>query len=403
MTGPGVNVFTTLDGGDGAFALYGVVFQAGGHVHDAGRPQRRRHPANDSSRRRALPRPRPSSLPRALEAEHVHQDRRDADATSPRARCAARSPGSVTTTGKLALTLKGKPVSTLKTGRYRITVLDETSRTAFKLQRLGKAATTVTTKGYVGRRTVTVALERGQWMFYSSAAQEELLRRHRLTPARARIARMSEAIDVVVIGGGQAGLATSYELTQAGVEHVVLERGRVGQTWRGRWDSFCLVTPNWTVQLPGHGYDGDDPDGYMPRDEIVGVPRALRGRLPGAGPRGRRGDARSSRRPTAASCSRPRAARSARGRSSSRPAPTSGRTGRRAAASLPGRPAPDRRRRLPQRELAAGRRRCSSSAAARPAARSPRSSSTAAARSSSRAAARRGRRGGSATTTCSGG
>jgi putative flavoprotein involved in K+ transport len=75
--------------------------------------------------------------------------------------------------------------------------------------------------------------------------------------------------DVVVIGAGQAGLATSFELTRAGVEHVVLERGSVGETWRGRWDSFCLVTPNWTVQLPGGAYDGGDPDGYMPRDEIV--------------------------------------------------------------------------------------------------------------------------------------
>ena len=74
----------------------------------------------------------------------------------------------------------------------------------------------------------------------------------------------------IVIGGGQAGLAVSRELTQAGVEHVVLERGRIGQTWRGRWDSFCLVTPNWSVQLPGHPYDGDDPDGYMARDEVVG-------------------------------------------------------------------------------------------------------------------------------------
>ena len=75
--------------------------------------------------------------------------------------------------------------------------------------------------------------------------------------------------EVVVVGAGQAGLASSYELTRAGVEHVVLERGRVGETWRGRWDSFCLVTPNWSVQLPGHAYDGDDPDGFMLRDEIV--------------------------------------------------------------------------------------------------------------------------------------
>jgi putative flavoprotein involved in K+ transport len=49
----------------------------------------------------------------------------------------------------------------------------------------------------------------------------------------------------------------------------VLERGRIGQTWHDRWDRFCLVTPNWTVQLPGGHYDGDDPDGFMSRDEIV--------------------------------------------------------------------------------------------------------------------------------------
>ncbi|HSM43419.1 MAG TPA: NAD(P)-binding domain-containing protein, partial [Acidimicrobiia bacterium] len=78
-----------------------------------------------------------------------------------------------------------------------------------------------------------------------------------------------EQIDVVVVGGGQAGLATSHQLSTRGVEHVVVERDRIGENWRGRWDSFCLVTPNWTVQLPGHPYAGDDPDGFMPRDEIV--------------------------------------------------------------------------------------------------------------------------------------
>ena len=75
--------------------------------------------------------------------------------------------------------------------------------------------------------------------------------------------------DVVVIGAGQAGLAVSHELSAAEVGHVVLERGRVAETWRGRWESFCLVTPNWTVRLPGGGYDGDDPDGFMGRDAIV--------------------------------------------------------------------------------------------------------------------------------------
>jgi putative flavoprotein involved in K+ transport len=80
---------------------------------------------------------------------------------------------------------------------------------------------------------------------------------------------VTDPIDVVVVGAGQAGLAVSRELTEEGVEHVVLERDRIGESWRGRWDSFCLVTPNWFVQLPGHHYDGNDPDGYMPRDEIV--------------------------------------------------------------------------------------------------------------------------------------
>lgn len=81
---------------------------------------------------------------------------------------------------------------------------------------------------------------------------------------------MVERIDVAVIGGGQAGLSTSHELAARGVEHVVLERGRIGETWRGRWETFCLVTPNWSIRLPGHPYDGDDPDGFLPRDDIVG-------------------------------------------------------------------------------------------------------------------------------------
>ena len=78
-----------------------------------------------------------------------------------------------------------------------------------------------------------------------------------------------EHLEVAVIGAGQAGLAVSHELTLADIEHVVLERGRIGETWRRRWDSFCLVTPNWSVQLPAFPYDGDDPDGFMLRDDIV--------------------------------------------------------------------------------------------------------------------------------------
>jgi putative flavoprotein involved in K+ transport len=76
---------------------------------------------------------------------------------------------------------------------------------------------------------------------------------------------------VVVVGGGQAGLSMSYCLTQRSVEHIVLERDRIGHEWRDRrWDSFCLVTPNWQCQLPGFPYPGDDPDGFMLREGIAG-------------------------------------------------------------------------------------------------------------------------------------
>jgi putative flavoprotein involved in K+ transport len=75
---------------------------------------------------------------------------------------------------------------------------------------------------------------------------------------------------VVVIGGGQAGLSTSYWLTRNGIDHLVLERDTVGYDWRERrWDSFCLVTPNWQCQLPGYPYRGPQPGGFMARDEIV--------------------------------------------------------------------------------------------------------------------------------------
>jgi putative flavoprotein involved in K+ transport len=81
---------------------------------------------------------------------------------------------------------------------------------------------------------------------------------------------MTERVDVAIIGAGSAGLATSWYLTQAGVDHVVLDSGRVAETWRTRrWDSFCLVTPNWTVKLPGAKYDGPDPDGFMPLAHLI--------------------------------------------------------------------------------------------------------------------------------------
>src|SRR5271156_2088660 len=75
---------------------------------------------------------------------------------------------------------------------------------------------------------------------------------------------------VAVIGGGQAGLSISWYLTQSGIDHVVFEKERAGHAWRAeRWDTFCLVTPNWQCQLPGFPYRGPDPHGFMLRHEIV--------------------------------------------------------------------------------------------------------------------------------------
>lgn len=83
-------------------------------------------------------------------------------------------------------------------------------------------------------------------------------------------ATLADHYPVVVIGGGQAGLSTSHYLKQQGIAHVVLEKRRVGHSWRSeRWDTFCLVTPNWQCRLPDFPYAGPDPRGFMLRDEIV--------------------------------------------------------------------------------------------------------------------------------------
>jgi len=79
-----------------------------------------------------------------------------------------------------------------------------------------------------------------------------------------------ERFDTVVVGAGQAGLATSYLLTQLARPHLVLDRGRVGERWRSeRWDGFVLNTPNWAQRLPGFEYAGDDPEAFAPRDEVI--------------------------------------------------------------------------------------------------------------------------------------
>jgi putative flavoprotein involved in K+ transport len=80
-----------------------------------------------------------------------------------------------------------------------------------------------------------------------------------------------ERASAVVIGAGHAGLAASHFLSERSIDHVVLERGEVANSWRReRWDSLRLLTPNWQSRLPGHRYEGQDPDGYMTAAEVTG-------------------------------------------------------------------------------------------------------------------------------------
>jgi putative flavoprotein involved in K+ transport len=83
---------------------------------------------------------------------------------------------------------------------------------------------------------------------------------------------MREHHDIVVIGGGQAGLAMSAVLQEHGREHVVLERRRIGERWRSeRWESLRFQFPNWALELPGYSYSGDNPDGFAHWREVLRV------------------------------------------------------------------------------------------------------------------------------------
>ena len=80
-----------------------------------------------------------------------------------------------------------------------------------------------------------------------------------------------ERVSTVIIGAGHAGLAISRLLSERSIDHAVLERGEVANSWRcERWESLRLLTPNWQTRLPGCRYDGPDPDGYMTMAEVVG-------------------------------------------------------------------------------------------------------------------------------------
>ncbi|MEJ2132372.1 MAG: NAD(P)-binding domain-containing protein, partial [Gammaproteobacteria bacterium] len=81
---------------------------------------------------------------------------------------------------------------------------------------------------------------------------------------------MANVTTTVVIGAGHSGLAMSHRLAERSIDHVVLERGEVANSWRTqRWDSLRLLTPNWQTRLPGKDYAGNDPDGFMTMPELI--------------------------------------------------------------------------------------------------------------------------------------
>jgi putative flavoprotein involved in K+ transport len=97
------------------------------------------------------------------------------------------------------------------------------------------------------------------------------LAHHRAAAPRAENEDEMRKIDTVVIGAGHAGLATSRCLTDAGRDHVVLDRARLAESWRSSpWDSLRLLTPNWMTRLPGWRYQGPDSEGFMTAGELTG-------------------------------------------------------------------------------------------------------------------------------------
>ena len=81
---------------------------------------------------------------------------------------------------------------------------------------------------------------------------------------------MNGHVETVIVGGGQAGLALSYYLNKLGREHVIFERGRVAERWRcERWDSLMFQFPNWSITLPGYGYQTNDPEGFAPKNDVI--------------------------------------------------------------------------------------------------------------------------------------
>ena len=81
---------------------------------------------------------------------------------------------------------------------------------------------------------------------------------------------MENHYQVIIVGGGQAGLSVAHGLQEKGIQYIIFEKSEIASSWKNkRWDKFCLVTPNFQCRLPGYSYAGNDPEGFMQKDEIV--------------------------------------------------------------------------------------------------------------------------------------
>ena len=213
--------------------------------------------------------------------------------------------------------------------------------------------------------------------------------------------------DTVVIGAGHNGLAMSRLLTLGGRDHVVIERREtLGGGWQDRWDAFRLVSPTWSLSLPGQPFDGADPRSFKPRDEVVAEVRRYAETVKApvvTGTEVTRVAAHADATPPIGSSSRRPPARSSPGTSSSRSARSTRRTSPRSSAALPARVDAAPLARVPPRVGPAAGRRSSSSAAARPASSSRRSWRTPAAGSTCRSGRPSACRGGTAAATSSSG
>jgi hypothetical protein len=173
LTGPGVSLHTTLEDGDAAFDQLQATFQTGTYVaQEDRRPTVARIAFSVSSGAPSTGAGTTTGGSSGGGTSGGGSTGKGTAANPTSLQVRGTLDGNVTTAGKLTLKYKGKTVSSLKAGRYKVTVLDETGKTGFSLQKLGVKPVKVTGPSFLGRHSVTVTLRPGQWFFYSTPGKK---------------------------------------------------------------------------------------------------------------------------------------------------------------------------------------------------------------------------------------